>query len=125
VLSDNVTARELLDLLKEIKPNVGALTDTYQSAATELVTAEQAFALKEADAFLKAVEGGATQEAAKRIALIKASDERRRVAELKERKAAARLGSDAWQHFLEAVEATGHAYNRELKIFATGERYGT
>lgn len=115
-----LTARELMDAIKEVRPHVEGLTQMYLTAANRYVVAKRSFDLPEADAFLKAKKDGATDEMAKRIALIKASDDKERMEQLLEEKRAAKLGSDAWQGLLGALASTSYALNQELKAFQSG-----
>jgi hypothetical protein len=114
-VTDVLTTREIMDAVHDVTPHVQALTETFKEAAHRHVLAKRVFELKEADAFLQAKESGATDEMAKRIALIKASDEKEAMDTLAAEKAAARLGSDAWQSVLDVYSALSHTLNRELK----------
>lgn len=92
-----LTAKELLDEIRSIRPHVERLTNDYLTAANRYVVARRNFDIAEANAFLKAKQDGATDEMAKRIALIKASDEKEVMEQLLEEKRAAKLGSDSWR----------------------------
>jgi hypothetical protein len=111
-----LTTREIMSAVHDVVPHVESLTEGYKQAAIAHLAAKRAFDLKEADAFLQAKKDGATDESAKRIALIKASDFKATMEELAAEKAAARLGSDAWQHVLDVYSALSHTLNRELKM---------
>lgn len=115
-----LTSKELLDEIRSIRPHVEKLTQDYLTAANRYVLAKRAFDLAEADAFLKAKKDGATDEMAKRIALIKSSDEKEAMEQLLEEKRASKLGSDSWQALLQAVSSTSYALNQELKSFGAG-----
>jgi hypothetical protein len=120
-----LTTRELFDAARELGPRVEAMTKVYEEASLALITAKERYELAEADAFLEAKRDGATDEMAKRIALIKASKERREVQLLTAQKAAARLGSDKFQSFLDAYSAISHTLNRELKTFHSEEQFAS
>lgn len=114
-----VTTRDLLDTIQEVRPHVEALTQRYETAANRYVLAKRAYEEKEALEFIKAKEGGATNEHAARLALIKSSDERQEMDTLLEQKRAAKVGMDGWGSYLEAISSTSFALNRELKTFAS------
>lgn len=119
-MSSALTTRELMDEIKSVRPHVKELTQRYLTAANRYVLAKQAFDLKEADEYLKAKANGATEGMAKRIALIKASDEKQEMEQLLAEKQAAKLGSENWQDLLGAIASTSYALNQELKQFGAG-----
>lgn len=114
-----LTTREIMDAVREVRPHVEQLTERYDKAAAAHGKAKIAFERAEAEAFLAAKRDGATDELAKRMALIAAADQREEMIRLAEDKAAARLGSDAWQHVLDVYVACSHTLNRELKTFSS------
>jgi hypothetical protein len=116
-MSSVLTTREIMDAVHQVTPHVEKLTEDYKQAALAHLAAKRAYDLKEADAFLQAKNDGATDEMAKRIALIKASDERAAMEQAAAEKASARLGSDAWGTVLDVYSALSHTLNRELKTF--------
>lgn len=118
-MSGVLTTRELMDAVREVRPHVEELTETFKQASIAHLGAKRKFELAEADAFLKAKEDGATDEMAKRIATIKASDQKAEMDRLAAEKASARLGSEAWQAVLEVYSALSHTLNREIKTFAS------
>lgn len=112
-----LTTREIADAVHDITPHVAELERKYLEAATALVKAEEAHDTAEAAAFLAAVEDGATTETAKRKALLATIELKSEVRRLKEQKAAARIGSEAWNRVLDVWSATSHTLNREIKAF--------
>ena len=114
-MSDILTSREIADAVRDIRPHVEQLTERFKDAALRHVAAERAYKLKEAEVFLEAKGNGATDEMAKRVALVEAEAEKTALDELAAEKAAARLGSDAWQSVLDVYSALSHTLNRELK----------
>lgn len=112
-----LTTREIMDAVHDVLPHVQQLTEGYRDASVAHLAAKRKFEIAEADAFLQAKKDKATDEMAKRIALIKASDEKAEMDRLAAEKAAARLGSDAWQAVLDVYSALSHTLNRELKTF--------
>lgn len=119
-MSEPLTTREIMSAVHGVTPHIEALTEKYRAASVEHLAAKVAFEQKEAEAFLRAIEAGMPQEAAKRAALIESRVEREAMLRCAEEKAAARLGSDAWQHVLDVYSALSHTLNRELKTFAAG-----
>lgn len=113
-----LTTRELMDAVRAVTPHVDEMVKAYEQASLEYLQAKVAFDRKEADAYLEAKQTGATEGMAKRIASIKASDERFEMDRAAAAKAAARLGSDSWGQVLEFYSALSHTLNRELKTFA-------
>jgi hypothetical protein len=121
-MSSVLTSREIADMVRNVYPHVEKLTEDYKQASIEHLRAKRRYDIREADEFLKAKNAGATDEMAKRIALIKASDEKEAMEDAAAEKAAARLGSEAWQHLLDVYSALSHVLNRELKAFqASGQ----
>lgn len=116
-MSGVLTTRELMDAVHGVTPHVEKLTEDYKQASLVHMAAKRAYDLAEADAFLQAKKDGATDEMAKRIALIKASSEREAMERAAAEKASARLGSDAWGTVLDVYSALSHTLNRELKAF--------
>ena len=124
-MSQPLTTREIMTAVHGVTPHIESLTEKYRAASVAHLSAQVAYEQKEAEAFLEAIEAGLPQEAAKRKALLASRSEREEMLRLKEEKAAARLGSDAWQHVLDVYSALSHTLNRELKTFATGSNgYG-
>lgn len=119
-MSGPLTTREIMDAVHGVTPHVEKLTEDYKQASLRYLAAKRAFELKEADAFLKAKADKATDEMARRIALIKASEEKEAMDAAAAEKSSARLGSDAWQSVLDVYSALSHTLNRELKTFSTG-----
>lgn len=112
-----LTTREIADAVHAIEPHVADLEQKYLSAAKALTDAEIALEEAEAQAFIDAVDAGATGELAKRKASLATLELKREVKRLKEQKAAARIGSEAWGKVLDVWSATSHTLNREIKAF--------
>lgn len=112
-----LTTREIADAVRDITPHIQDLEQKYLQAAKALTDAEIAFDEAEAQAFINAVDEGATGELAKRKATLATLDKKREVKRLKEEKAAARIGSEAWGKVLDVWSATSHTLNREIKAF--------
>lgn len=121
-MSSVLTSREIADMVRNVYPHVEKLTEDYKQASIEHLRAKRRYDIREADEFLQAKAKGATDEMAKRIALIKASDEKEAMEDAAAEKAAARLGSESWQHLLDVYSALSHVLNREIKAFqASGQ----
>lgn len=105
-----------MEAVREIRPHIEQLEQTHKQAKASHLAAKRRYDLAEADAFLKAKKDGATDEMAKRIALIKASDLKAEVDDLAAEYSSARLGSEAWQRVMEFYAALSHSLNREIKL---------
>lgn len=115
-----LSSRELMDAVKEVRPHVEALTNEYREAAVAFLTAERIYKLAEARAFLDAKKEGATDEMAKRIAVLNTTEEKKVLDEALAIKQASKLGGDAWQRVLETYSALSNVLNRELRTFSYG-----
>lgn len=116
-MTDVLTTREIADAVAPVRAHVEELTAAYKDAAVAYAAAKVVLERAEAEAFLQAKSEKATDETARRLAVLATTDQRIAVEELKAEKSAARLGTDAWQHVLDVYTSLNHTLNRELKAF--------
>lgn len=114
-MSDALTAKEIADEIRGVRSEILRMVESFKAASVDHLGAERAYKRHEAATFLEAKANGATDEMAKRIALVESEELKEVMDNLAAEKAAARLGSETWQAFMDCYSALSHALNRELK----------
>lgn len=119
-MSDVLTAAEMLANIKQARQHANQLIADYRDATARYLRAKSDFEKAEAEAFIAAKEVKASDELAKRIALLKTTTERAAMEAALEDKRIYKLDGDIWTAVFQALTATSYALNSEVKLANAG-----